>query len=213
MEYYCHQTFNDKWLIESFFRGMRNGFFIDAGGADGQSESATLLLEKEFGWKGVIVEPCKEFYEKLIKIRSSKCIHAALSEKDGISTFITAKSDMFLSGLADNISEWHKDNVYKEGYISEEVQTISPKTLLMNNCPPIIDLIAFDMEGSELKVLKAFPFDQYFVKLFIIEISNFMVRDLMFNNGFLEIRNQFNTECPWENYFINRKIIDTEFHQ
>jgi FkbM family methyltransferase len=212
MDYHCPQTFNDKWLIESFFKGMRNGFFIEAGGADGISESSSYTLEKDFGWRGIILEPCREFYEQLIKIRESKCFRAALSDTDGKATFITAK-DKFYSGLSESISDWHKDTVYKEGFIEEEVETISAKSLLQNNnCPAIIDYIALDMEGSELQVLKAFPFNQYLVKLFIIEISDVRIRELMFENGFLELKNHFNTESPWENYFLNRKIVNTALH-
>jgi FkbM family methyltransferase len=212
MEYTCPQTFNDKWLVESFFRGVKNGFFIEAGGADGISESSSYVLEKNFGWRGIIVEPCDEFYDLLIKNRCSKCIHAALSDMDGVANFITAK-DKFFSGLEENISDWHKDTVFQEGYRKHEVETISIRTLLKNNnCPAIIDYIHLDMEGSELKVIKNFPFDQYLVKLFIVEIGDERNRLHLLNNGFLELKNQFNIESLWECYFINGKIINSAVH-
>lgn len=209
MDYKCLDTFNDKWLIESFFKGKKNGFFIEAGGADGKNESSTYILEKHFGWNGIIVEPCDEFYEKLIRNRTSKCVCAALSDKDGFVSFITAANDKYLSGIEQNISEWHREAVFQEGFKKRQVESISIKTLLKRyNCPSVIDLIHFDMEGSELSVIKEFPFDEYLVKLFIIEISDRMIKDELLNNGFLEVNNQFNTKAPWECYFINSKILN-----
>jgi len=209
MEYTCLETFNDKWLIESFFRGMRDGFFIEAGGADGIYESTSYVLEKDFNWRGIILEPGNEFYGKLISKRTSKCINAALSDKDGSATFVTA-NDRYLSGIEQNITEFHKKAVFEEGYVKHLIETISMKTLLMKyQCPEIIDYIHLDIEGSELMVLKEFPFDQYLVKLFIIEMSDQNIRPLMLENGFLEVKNEFNTDCPWENYFVNKKIIHT----
>lgn len=213
MKYTCPQTLNDKWLVEFFFRGINNGFFIEAGGGDGITESASYVLEKYFGWRGIIVEPCDEFYEMILKARDSKCIPAALSNTDGRASFITAK-DKFLSGLESNICEWHKENVYQEGHRIQTIETISMRTLLQKNqCPSIIDLIVLDVEGAETLVLQDFPFDKYLVKIFIIEISNNSVKDILYNNGFLEIKNHLNTETPWESYFVNQKIIDTSLGQ
>jgi FkbM family methyltransferase len=211
MKYTCMETWNDKWLIEYFFRGKMNGFFIEAGGADGETESSSCVLEKKYGWRGIIVEPCDEFYEILIKTRESKCIHAALSDVDGTASFVTPR-DKSLSGLRDNISSWHRETVFREGHRIQEITTLSLRTLLKgNDCPEIIDFIHLDIEGSERKVLENFPFDEYLVRLFIVEISDEWIIGHMLKNGFLELKNHLNIESPWEKYFVNSKIINIDF--
>ena len=40
----------------------KEGFFIEIGAGDGFYLSNTYLLEKNFGWTGILVEPNKSFY-------------------------------------------------------------------------------------------------------------------------------------------------------
>ena len=41
-----------------FFKGkLRNGFFIEAGASDGETDSHTLYFESKYNWTGLLVEP------------------------------------------------------------------------------------------------------------------------------------------------------------
>jgi hypothetical protein len=46
----------DFFVLEAL-GGMRNGFFLDSGAADGVSSSNTHLLEESFGWNWICIEP------------------------------------------------------------------------------------------------------------------------------------------------------------
>ncbi|ESO03313.1 hypothetical protein HELRODRAFT_173599 [Helobdella robusta] len=52
----------------------RNGFFVEAGGFDGETASNTLFLEVERNWTGLLIEPDPYFYTQL------GLIHAELPE-------------------------------------------------------------------------------------------------------------------------------------
>ena len=62
------QNGQDRYVADTFFRGMRNGFFVEAGAGDGLWISNTLLLERRYGWRGILVEPTRAF-EDLVKNR------------------------------------------------------------------------------------------------------------------------------------------------
>jgi FkbM family methyltransferase len=204
MTYKCIETFNDKWLIENVFKDKYNGFFIEAGAADGNIESSTYLLEKEFGWKGLLVEPNTKSFKVLTNHRQSDCINKALYDKDGIIKFLSAKN-LYYSGIVETISEWHKDECYKDGYIETNMECVTLNTLLEEyNCPKHIELITLDTEGSEHKILSTFPFEKYVVDVFTIELSNQTSRDILIKNGYRQVFNEFNTKALWETYYFHK---------
>src|SRR6476661_8398176 len=50
------QIGQDRWVSESVFPGVRNGYFLDVGSADGFLNSNTWALEQR-GWTGICVDP------------------------------------------------------------------------------------------------------------------------------------------------------------
>ena len=68
--------------VAKLFKGKKNGFFIEAGAFDGQIFSNTLLLEMNYNWTGLLIEPNPEtFQELLTKNRKSYAMEACLSAK------------------------------------------------------------------------------------------------------------------------------------
>ena len=57
-------------LIENDFK--RDGFFVEFGATNGLELSNTHLLEKEFGWTGILAEPAKTWHEDLYKNNPDK---------------------------------------------------------------------------------------------------------------------------------------------
>ena len=59
---YYSQFGQDKFIIENIFKMKKNGFFIEAGAGDGINISNTYVLEKQYNWNGLCVEPNLELY-------------------------------------------------------------------------------------------------------------------------------------------------------
>jgi hypothetical protein len=63
------QLFQDVIAL-SFSGCKRNGYFVEIGACDGKFLSNTYLLEKEFGWTGIVVEPARVWEHDLHQNRS-----------------------------------------------------------------------------------------------------------------------------------------------
>ena len=157
------ENFQDLWVI-SATKSKRKGFFVEFGASDGVSGSNTWLLEKEYGWQGILAEPSRSGYKELSQNRF--CINdpRAVWDKSGQKLIFCERSENYLSSVKD---ESRGSNVQEEYY----VESVTLNDLLGEyNAPEIIDYISIDVEGSELRILKKFFEEKkYRVNLFSIE--------------------------------------------
>jgi hypothetical protein len=63
----------DRFLFENFFRGKRNGVFVDVGAQDGEKFNNTLFFERFMDWRGLCVEPRADAFAKLAARRKCHC--------------------------------------------------------------------------------------------------------------------------------------------
>jgi hypothetical protein len=86
------QIGQDIWVLETALPGVRDGFFLDVGSADGTSLSNTKALEAR-GWKGVCVDPfpthmegrtCQMFKEVVYSEAGKRMRFSAAGELGGI---------------------------------------------------------------------------------------------------------------------------------
>ena len=78
------QISQDLWVLyETNFK--RQGYFVEFGAADGLKWSNTYILEKSFGWSGIVAEPNPVFHEALRRHRqcyiSTKCVTGRSGER------------------------------------------------------------------------------------------------------------------------------------
>ena len=52
--------------IRTLFSQM-NGTYLEVGAFNGEFFSNTLLLERDLGWTGILIEPVPDFYNELLK--------------------------------------------------------------------------------------------------------------------------------------------------
>ena len=204
ISYQCPTTFNDRWLVETVFPNLKNGFFVEAGAADGCGDSTSWILEKEFEWSGILVEPNKDFYDNLVLNRKSICINKALYDKTGTIKYLSAVNKYY-SGIVTEFGDGHKTECYKDGYIEYDVESISLNDVLLNNgVPTHINFILLDTEGSEYKILSTLNFSKFTIDVFIVELSNEMSAEILKSVGYRQVFNKFNKNAPWETYWFRK---------
>ena len=157
--------------VLKYYDYKHNGYFVEIGASDGIELSNTYLLETEYNWKGICVEPIPERYDLLLTNRpKSICSNKAIYNKSNLSLLfdISNECDLF-SGLSAYI-DCHKHIVEKDKK-QINVSTISLNDLLdESNCPQFIDYLSLDTEGSELEILQSVDFDKY--KFGIIDVEH-----------------------------------------
>ncbi|MEU2233889.1 FkbM family methyltransferase [Streptomyces vietnamensis] len=172
-------------------RGMRNGFFLDSGASDGVRASNTRLLETSFGWSGICVEPNAELYDRLVRNRRCTCLDCCLYDREGVIDFLEADT---IGGILQEYdpSLLRVAKRHLQVGDGDRLPTV-PKTArtirsILDQCraPAVIDYWSLDTEGSELALLRSFPFDAYSFRVLTVEHNWLPVRSEI--RAFLEGR-------------------------
>jgi FkbM family methyltransferase len=157
---YPSQIGQDKWVLETMFPGVTDGYFLDVGSGHGTFHSNTAELERR-GWTGICVDP----FPTSMETRTCQVFKEVVWSVPGkVMTFQKAEG---LGGLADTLDRW-KDEAMKAP--SVEITTTTLDDLLARaKAPAFIHFLSLDIEGAELEALRAFPFDKIRVGSMAIE--------------------------------------------
>jgi FkbM family methyltransferase len=166
----------------------RGGYFVEFGAAGGRALSNTWLLEKRFGWNGILAEPARAWHDEL---RSSG--RNATLEFDCVWS-TTGESLTFDETPAPELSRLRASNGTlanaRVSRTSYEVTSISLTDMLDRHAAPRdIDYLSIDTEGSEYAILSAFDFERYRVRCITCE-HNFTddrqrQRELLASKGYV----------------------------
>ena len=181
------QLFQDVWaLCETGFKS--NGFFVEIGALDGVELSNSFLLEKNFGWRGILIEPNPAYAAALAANRSATIHHGCVGPRTGelVDFWVTRLPEL------SSIGRYAGDDCHAElrqAHESIRLATISLDDLLEEcRAPREIDYISLDTEGSELDILSSFDFDKFQVRTWTIEhnfsASQGAIDDLMSRHGY-----------------------------
>jgi FkbM family methyltransferase len=151
----------------------RNGFFVEVGVGTGTSISNTYLLEKNFGWTGLLVEPCRSFHDSISRDRSAKLDTRAASSRDsGEIQFHEAIGDGEFS-FSDNAKTSLEKAQVKMATTSYAVPTTTLNRIFAEQAVPgKIDFLSLDTEGSELDILRGLDLSKYQIGAMCIEHNN-----------------------------------------
>jgi hypothetical protein len=186
----------------------RDGYFVEFGATNGVDLSNTYLLEKNFGWKGILAEPAKVWHEDLSVNRTASIDFDCVWNKSGEVLNFTVAQEAEYSTISSfiqkdaHVSARNNSEVYP-------VKTISLNDLLRRHgAPSKIDYLSIDTEGSELEILRAFDFDQHAISVITCE-HNFSsqrssIYELLISQGFVRVFQGFSR---WDDWYIHPKNI------
>lgn len=183
-----HSQLRQDLFVLSELNFKKNGFFVEFGAADGVLLSNTLLMEKEFGWRGILAEPAKCWHEELGSNRSSIIDHNCVW-KDSQSTLLFNEVERPELSTIDSYSNFDLHKKARKSGKGYEVPTISLNDLLRKyHAPKKIDYLSIDTEGSEFEILSHFDFSEYSFEVITCEHNFTPLReklfDLLSKNGY-----------------------------
>jgi FkbM family methyltransferase len=185
------QLGQDEFVYKNYFRGKRDGVFVDVGAYDGKKFSNTLFFEKFLGWNGVCIEPLPAAFRKLSALRKARCFNCCVSDYEGESDFLdvdVAVDEKMLSGLVENYDPRHTARInsvlQSRNLIKSPVTTLPA---LLRQCEiKQVDYCSIDTEGSELKILQSLDFREFGISVISIE-NNYgddRIRRIMEKNSY-----------------------------
>lgn len=157
----------DKRLI-SHMGKKRDGFFIEAGGNDGFTQSNTFYLEKVLGWRGLLIEPVHELAAFARKVRTCEVCECALGSPDmSGEEVVLSFSDLVSTVGASGSVRWNGIFGPNPTSARSTIRTLS--SVISEHGASKIDLLSLDVEGFELSVLAGLDLEHHAPEYVLIE--------------------------------------------
>lgn len=195
------QLQQDRWVLHELGE-KRNGFFVEVGAFDGKHLSNTYMLEKEYGWTGLLAEPNPLMAAAIRANRSAPLCERPLGQTSGqeVTMLFVDKNPQISAMEQHAFKDLHAE--LRKRHTRMKQKTISLNDLLESHgSPRQIDFISIDTEGSEPEILAGFDFGRYDVRLFAIE-HNYtpaqnVIDDLMKSKGYERVYEEWSRFDAW----------------
>ena len=161
-----HSQYEEEWALRDFFKGQRDGVFVDVGANDYEHMSNTFYLETEMGWSGVAVDPLKEFEAGYKEHRPRTRFRSFF-----VSDRSNEQAKMYL--LKGNTLVTSADKTFTERY-GKDTKEVTAPTITLNDLLDSehiqrIDFLSIDVELHEPEVLAGFDVQRFRPALICIE--------------------------------------------
>lgn len=160
----------------------KGGFFVEFGATNGIDLNNTYLLEKDFGWTGILAEPAKVWRNDLRQNRPNAIIEERLIWKDSNSILSFNETPIPEFSTIESLSYRDVHKGHRQGGVNYKLRTISLNDLLeLHNAPSEIDYLSIDTEGSEYEILSCLNFQKYSFRVITCEHNYSKQRKLIYN--------------------------------
>lgn len=191
----------------------RGGFFVEFGAADGVNLSNTYLLERSFGWRGILAEPGRAWHDELRRCRScivdERCVWSSTRER--LKFRETEEAEYSTVEVFVDRADPNADR-RKSGF-EYEVETVSLNDLLdEHSAPSCIDYLSVDTEGSEYEILNSFNFRDFEINVITVEHNyhhdpRANVHDLLAKAGFVRV---FEEMSQFDDWYVRRELAASD---
>lgn len=144
-----------------------NPLYLDLGAHHPTWLSNTYLFYRR-GARGLLVEANSDLYALLgRKRRRDHCLNVAVAPEDGQVRLHVMDASTLSTTSVEEAAAYRQQG--HEVVRSVEVPALSPTTLLARHLSRTPDLVSLDVEGQDLEIVRAWPFEASRPAVFIVE--------------------------------------------
>ena len=168
----CYAQEGEDLILETFFYGISNGFFVDIGAYAPIKYSNTYLFYMK-GWRGINIDARPESMKDFKKIRPEDInLEVAVGQNEEILTYYMF-DEPAINGFSKQVSEDRHANTPYKIQRTVEMPLRRLESILDENIKPdkVIHFMSIDVEGLDLEVLKSNNWDKYKPLMMLVEIS------------------------------------------
>ena len=145
--------------IAAILKGKRGGYFIDLAANEPVQISNTRALERDYGWKGLCIEPNSRYWQALSQTRSCSLVTNPVSNVEE-PMLMTERGTFSSSYPSTSRSGGHPRAEHtalrRAGLMKVQTRRLD-KLLTEHRTPATIDYLSLDVEGHEYEALLSFP--------------------------------------------------------
>jgi len=222
------QLQQDRWVIEHVYPGLRGGYFFEAGAVDGRELSNTWVLEKEYGWRGLLVEARREAEASLRHYRKGSSIEIALLGENDQEENVLHVAPMWNHDNTNTTAKFlplaesgPEGTFHPSGWVSTgEVHRTRRLDRLLDEvgAPEFIHYFSLDVEGFEWDVLQTFPWETRRIGALSIEhvdsgnvhfVEEARISELLLRHGYVRER-VLMQDSLWVHRTVAQQMQDRE---
>ena len=216
------QDGEDRYLVDTYFKGLCGGTYLELGALDGVRFSNSHLFEFGFGWSGVLIEPNPKSFKALQTNRPKNRLHNVAVCDVSREVHFMRGDEGAVTGIFEFMAPSFRAEWFK-GSASSRLEDVSDKI----RCEPLrrvlgkdglrekkhIDFLSLDVEGAEFEVLKTIDFtaQQFGVIFYEADPHNVVKNEIV--KSYLEARGYtFREHALRSNFHVNERFHDIYAH-
>lgn len=170
---FSHPALNDLDRKLLPYLGDEPGLFLEIGANDGYSQSNTYYLERRLGWKGILIEPLPDLYQRCRRLRrASDCFNVACVGPDSPASVDLVNLDLMSVALGQQSRQEELRRLAGHSVVPITVEAMTLSAVIDRAGAARIDFLSIDVEGAELQVISGLDLERHTPTWLLVETAH-----------------------------------------